>query len=219
MSLDDKYTYPGSGGVLVNLLDIHDPALLDKAMRLFASRGLSLIQADQAARLDFEYLQSIHRLMFGELLSWAGEIRDVDAQAVGAGIPYALPSSSSLRSTNCSRSSPQRTTSQDSTDMSSSGVSRAGGRTSARSIRSATGTRAHSPHSSAAWPNGPVTRSTGLASTWTASRQRACWRSLATRLSLPPTSTTSPHRQDRAPSADHDQHATYVRFMAANGRF
>jgi cell filamentation protein len=91
MSVDDKYTYPGSGGVLVNLLDIRDPERLDKALRLFASRGLALIQADRPARLDFEYLRSIHHRMFGDILAWAGQIRDVDAQAVGTGIPYARP--------------------------------------------------------------------------------------------------------------------------------
>ncbi|WP_245741694.1 hypothetical protein [Herbiconiux ginsengi] len=32
MAQDDKYTYPGSGGVLVNTFEVRDQALLDEAM-------------------------------------------------------------------------------------------------------------------------------------------------------------------------------------------
>lgn len=91
MSLDDKYTYPGSGGVLVNLLDIRDPAVLDHALNDYASFAWAEIEAEEPHSLDFEYLRSIHRRMFGDVLAWAGELRDVDAQAVGTGIPYARP--------------------------------------------------------------------------------------------------------------------------------
>ncbi len=37
MSVDDKYTYPGSGGVLINAAGIRDHAELDEAMNDVAS--------------------------------------------------------------------------------------------------------------------------------------------------------------------------------------
>jgi len=91
MILDDKYTYPGSGGVLVNLLGTRDSQRLDQALNDHASLAWAEIQAERPAGLDFDYLSSIHRRMFGAVLAWAGQIRDVDAQAVGANIPYARP--------------------------------------------------------------------------------------------------------------------------------
>lgn len=91
MSLDDKYTYPNSGGVLVNLLGIRDPVALDQALNDYVSFAWAEIEAEWPKILDFNYLRSIHRRLFGEVLAWAGELRDVDAQAVGTGIPYARP--------------------------------------------------------------------------------------------------------------------------------
>jgi len=37
MTLDDKYTCPDSGGVLVNRLDIRDLGRLDQALNAYAS--------------------------------------------------------------------------------------------------------------------------------------------------------------------------------------
>lgn len=37
MSADDKYTYPGSGGVLINLRNITDGPTLDRLMNDYAS--------------------------------------------------------------------------------------------------------------------------------------------------------------------------------------
>ena len=91
MTLDDKYTYPGSGGVLVNRLGIRDSTRLDQALNDYASLAWAEIQAERPTDLDFEYLSSVHRRMFGPVLAWAGQIRDVDTQAVGENIPYARP--------------------------------------------------------------------------------------------------------------------------------
>ncbi|WDD28541.1 Fic family protein [Clavibacter michiganensis subsp. michiganensis] len=93
MSVDDKYTYPGSGGVLINAAGIRDHAELDEAMNDVASFVLAKIYTEPVpARLDLEYLRGIHVRMFGDLLpAIAGRIRDVDVQATGTGIPYCRP--------------------------------------------------------------------------------------------------------------------------------
>ncbi|WP_434168919.1 Fic/DOC family protein [Clavibacter michiganensis] len=93
MSVDDKYTYPGSGGVLINAAGIRDHAQLDEAMNDVASFVLAKIYTEPAPeRLDIEYLRGIHVRMFGDLLPGiAGRIRDVDVQATGTGIPYCRP--------------------------------------------------------------------------------------------------------------------------------
>ncbi|WP_434174239.1 Fic family protein (plasmid) [Clavibacter michiganensis] len=93
MSVDDKYTYPGSGGVLINAAGIRDHAELDEAMNDVASFVLAKIYTEPAPeRLDIEYLRGIHVRMFGDLLpEIAGRIRDVDVQATGTGIPYCRP--------------------------------------------------------------------------------------------------------------------------------
>ncbi|UQB17880.1 Fic/DOC family protein [Clavibacter nebraskensis] len=93
MSVDDKYTYPGSGGVLINAAGIRDHAQLDEAMNDVASFVLAKIYTEPVPdRLDLEYLRGIHVRMFGDLLPGiAGRIRDVDVQATGTGIPYCRP--------------------------------------------------------------------------------------------------------------------------------
>ncbi len=92
MTLDDKYTYPGSGGVLVNRLGIRDLGRLDHALNDYASVAwVQLRQMPPPEPPGFGYLQTIHREMFGSLLDWAGELRETDVQATGTGIAYARP--------------------------------------------------------------------------------------------------------------------------------
>lgn len=92
MTLDDKYTYPGSGGVLVNRLGIQDAARLDQALNDYASAGWAILRTQPVPEPPgFEYLRTIHREMFSPLLEWAGELRTGDAQATGVGIAYARP--------------------------------------------------------------------------------------------------------------------------------
>ncbi|MCA0180413.1 MAG: Fic family protein [Actinobacteria bacterium] len=92
MTLDDKYTYPGSGGVLVNRFGIRDADRLDQALNDYATVGwVHLRRRAPAEPPGFDYLQTIHREMFGSLLDWAGELRETDAQATGTGIAYARP--------------------------------------------------------------------------------------------------------------------------------
>ncbi|MCY1692893.1 Fic/DOC family protein [Curtobacterium sp. SL109] len=93
MSVDDKYTYPGSGGVLVNAAGIRDQRQLDEAMNDVASITMAEVRAEPVPdRPGYGYLQSIHERMFGDLVPGiAGRIRDVDVQATGTGIPYCRP--------------------------------------------------------------------------------------------------------------------------------
>lgn len=90
MSVDDKYTYPGSGGVLVNHYNIRDAAKLDQALNAVASvRWAAMSREPLPERFDVAQLQAIHRRLFDEIYPFAGQLRDVNAQAMGTGIPYA----------------------------------------------------------------------------------------------------------------------------------
>lgn len=92
MSVDDKYTYPGSGGVLVNHYNIRDAEQLDKALNAVASvRWAAMSREPLPEQFDVAQLQAIHRRLFDEIYPFAGQLRDVDAQAVGTGIPYSRP--------------------------------------------------------------------------------------------------------------------------------
>lgn len=93
MSEDDKYTYAGSGGVLINSRGIRDQAGLDEAMNGYASVAMAALRAEPIPdRLDADYLRAIHERMFHRLVPGiAGRIRDVDVQATGTGIPYCRP--------------------------------------------------------------------------------------------------------------------------------
>lgn len=93
MSVDDKYTYPGSGGVLINAANYRTHRELDEAMDDVASITMAEVRAEPVPdRPGYDYLQSIHERMFGDLVPGiAGRIRDVDVQATGTGIPYCRP--------------------------------------------------------------------------------------------------------------------------------
>lgn len=85
---DDKYTYPRSGGVLRNLLDIEDPDALDDAVNDLVTVSWAGLSRDLPAEFDVTYLRSIHAELFGDLFAWAGEFRDVELIASGADIMY-----------------------------------------------------------------------------------------------------------------------------------
>lgn len=92
MSVDDKYTYPGSGGVLVNHLGIRDAVLLDRALNDHASIEWAQLRREPLPeRFDVAELQRIHLRLFHAVYPFAGQLRDVDAQATGTGIPYSRP--------------------------------------------------------------------------------------------------------------------------------
>lgn len=92
MSIDDKYTYPVSGGVLINSLGLRDAAALDEAVNRYASVELARLYRYPPQFQGFGTLQDIHRRLFKATVPRiAGVIRDVDTGAVGTGIAYCRP--------------------------------------------------------------------------------------------------------------------------------
>lgn len=90
--IHDKYTYPGTEGVLVNHLGIRDADLLDTAINELASiRWAGLLRQTPPQEFTFETLRAIHERLFREILPFAGELRDVDTQADRSGIVYCRP--------------------------------------------------------------------------------------------------------------------------------
>lgn len=85
---DDKYTYPGSGGVLRNLLNIEDAAELDSAVNDLVTVAWAGMSRGLPAEFDRTYLRAIHAELFGEVFDWAGECRDVHLFATGTDITY-----------------------------------------------------------------------------------------------------------------------------------
>ena len=77
---DDPYVYPGTT-VLKNKFDIRDAVALDETEReLVAPR---LIQKIPTGNFDLEQLKAIHRHLFQDVYSWAGEIRTVEINRDG----------------------------------------------------------------------------------------------------------------------------------------
>jgi cell filamentation protein len=176
---------------------------LDQLLNDTASSACAAIEIVRSASPDFEYLRSVQRRMFSRVLSWAGEVRDVDAQAVGTGIPYARPE--------FIQPALDELFAKLAAEDYLAGLDRA------KFVRRlaacwadlsaihpfATATRGRSRRMSATSPSEPVTRATGPASTWTASRPRAV---AGDEAPLAEYSTRSPLRPVLAPSADQDQH-------------
>ncbi|WP_262495448.1 Fic/DOC family protein [Paeniglutamicibacter gangotriensis] len=101
LGVDDRYTYPGSGGVLRNQLGITSHDLLDEAMNDFATLGWAVMSLEPVPiTFDFSYLCQIHHRLLGDIVGdevvghWAGQIRNGAAPlgAMGTGIPYAIES-------------------------------------------------------------------------------------------------------------------------------
>ena len=73
---DDPYTYPDSN-VLTNLFEIMDAQVLEEAEKEFTVLAAAEISYKEPP-YDFEYFCNLHMLLFGELFSWAGEVRSID---------------------------------------------------------------------------------------------------------------------------------------------
>lgn len=80
MSGNDPYTYPGSR-VLRNKLDIREPAALDRVeRRLVVQRTREGVPVGD---FDLAHLKDIHRHLFQDIYSWAGEVRNVEISKSG----------------------------------------------------------------------------------------------------------------------------------------
>ena len=80
----DPYTYPGTD-VLRNVPDIHDPErLADFEANATVVRLVELDAAPLKGRFDVPHLKAIHRYIFQDVYSWAGEFRSVNISKGGA---------------------------------------------------------------------------------------------------------------------------------------
>ncbi|WP_455543921.1 Fic/DOC family protein [Intestinibacter sp.] len=76
--LDSHYCYPGTY-ILKNKLNITDIDELKSAERSITSlRTAQIMQNPIEGTLDFNYLKSIHKFIFGDIYEWAGKIRTVN---------------------------------------------------------------------------------------------------------------------------------------------
>lgn len=74
----DKHYYPGTD-VLQNHFGIVDPATAKSLEYKFTSaRELELAESPLMGDMDFEHLQAIHKHIFSDMYSWAGQVRDID---------------------------------------------------------------------------------------------------------------------------------------------
>ena len=86
----DPYVYPGTN-VLRNLRDIRDPEQLSMAEGIATARRIAdLEHSPKPGKLDTHHLQSIHRYIFQDIYSWAGEFRTVNISRSGQ-FPFAFP--------------------------------------------------------------------------------------------------------------------------------
>lgn len=75
---DNKYCYPNSN-VLINKLNIKDSDSLSAAEREITAVKLAYAKQNQInGNFDLKHLQRIHKFIFEDIYSWAGELRHVD---------------------------------------------------------------------------------------------------------------------------------------------
>ena len=75
MNTDDSYLYPGTS-VLRNKLGIMDAAELDRIERSLVVQRAA--EGSPAGNFDLHHLKAIHRHLFQDIYTWAGEIRTVE---------------------------------------------------------------------------------------------------------------------------------------------
>lgn len=75
---DKEYCYPDSG-VLINKLGIKNLDELVTAEREITSLKIAMAKAEPIkGNFDFEHLKRIHKFVFEDIYTWAGEIRHVN---------------------------------------------------------------------------------------------------------------------------------------------
>lgn len=92
MAFDDRYTIPGSGGVLKNKLGLTTQEGVDEAMNEVATTRWAIMLTEPIPdRLDIEYFRSIHYRLLSPVLDWAGQMRQLgdEVGAGGTNIAYA----------------------------------------------------------------------------------------------------------------------------------
>ena len=75
---DGTYCYPGTN-VLRNKLNIHEKDILSDAERSISLlRMIELEEHPLKGNFDLDHLKKIHKVLFGDIFDWAGELRTVD---------------------------------------------------------------------------------------------------------------------------------------------
>ncbi len=84
---DTKYCYPNSS-VLINKLNITDQKAFESAERDIVGFNLLDIRYMNpvAGNFDFQHLKDIHKRLFGDIYTWAGQSRTVN---IGRTMPFA----------------------------------------------------------------------------------------------------------------------------------
>ncbi|MBQ4465010.1 MAG: Fic family protein [Oscillospiraceae bacterium] len=78
-----KYCYPGTT-VLINRLGLRDQEELDRVERQIVLLKSTIAEREMPfTAVDFLYYLDLHRMLFGELYDWAGQIRDIDITKKG----------------------------------------------------------------------------------------------------------------------------------------
>lgn len=84
----DPYTDPATG-VLINKLGLTTTTELHQAERDLTGLAILRLDAQPTHRTyDLVHLRSIHKVLFGDIYPWAGEIRTV---GIAKGDPFCLP--------------------------------------------------------------------------------------------------------------------------------
>lgn len=74
---DVKYCYSGTQ-VLINKLDLRDEQQLSAMEREISIVKAAVLSSEITGEFDLEHLKNIHRFLFEDIYSWAGQIRTVD---------------------------------------------------------------------------------------------------------------------------------------------
>lgn len=74
---DIKYCYPGTQ-VLINKFDIHDGHQLNTVEREISIVKAAVLSGKITGKFDLKHLKDIHRFLFEDIYSWAGQMRTVD---------------------------------------------------------------------------------------------------------------------------------------------
>ena len=83
---NENYCYPGTE-ILINKLNIRDEEQLSKAERdITRLKLLKLYEAPVPSKFDFSLLRGIHKIIFEDMYSWAGQIRRGDFFSKGGSI-------------------------------------------------------------------------------------------------------------------------------------
>lgn len=74
---DIKYCYPGTQ-VLINKFDIRNGQQLNTVEREISIVKAAVLSRKITGKFDLKHLKDIHRFLFEDIYSWAGQIRTVD---------------------------------------------------------------------------------------------------------------------------------------------